>query len=50
MCEKCKELDSKIDHYQQLSTLLTDRQTLDGIEILIAGYQAQKKALHPETP
>jgi hypothetical protein len=48
MCEKCKELDSKIAHFRSLSSVVTDRMTLDGIETLIERYQAEKKALHPE--
>jgi len=48
MCEKCKELDAKIEHYRWLSASISDKQTLDGIKALIAGYEAQKKALHPE--
>jgi len=48
MCEKCRELDAKIVHYQQLSKRLTDRPALEGIGNLIAKFQAAKKALHPE--
>jgi hypothetical protein len=48
MCEKCEELDNKIEHYLRLSLLLTDKQTLEGLGILIAKYRADKKALHPD--
>jgi hypothetical protein len=47
MCEKCVELDSKIEHYQRLSSGITDQCTLDGIEELIEQMKAQKAALHP---
>ena len=48
MCDKCIELDVKVEHYQQLSSRITNQQTLDGIKKLIADLQAQKTALHPE--
>ena len=48
MCDKCIELDKKIEHYRHLSSRMTDQPTLDGIKKLIADLQAQKIALHPE--
>jgi hypothetical protein len=48
MCEKCKELDLKIEHFRSLSSVVTDRMTLNGIGTLIEKYQAEKKALHPD--
>jgi hypothetical protein len=48
MCEKCIELDSKIEHYRALASRITDQPTLDGINHLIERMQAQKAALHPE--
>jgi hypothetical protein len=48
MCEKCVELDSKIEHYRRLASRLTDQPTIDGIKGLIERMQAQKLALHPE--
>jgi hypothetical protein len=48
MCEKCAELDNKIEHYQHLSSRITDQPTLDGIKELIGQMKAQKAALHPE--
>jgi hypothetical protein len=50
MCDKCVELDSKIDHYRFLASRLTDQLTLDGIKQLIERMQAQKAALHPKQP
>ena len=47
MCEKCRAIDDKIDHYRKISTRINDQQTREGIEVLVAGYEAQK-ALHPE--
>jgi hypothetical protein len=34
MCEKCVELDSKIEHYRALASRITDQPTLDGISHL----------------
>jgi hypothetical protein len=48
MCSQCDELDGKIEHYRRLSKMLTDKITLEGIEVLIKKYQADKQALHPE--
>ena len=48
MCEKCVELDGKIEHYQRMSARITDRATLDGIKELIERMKAQKAALHAE--
>jgi FAD/FMN-containing dehydrogenase len=48
MCEKCVELDGKIEHYQRMSARITDQATLDGIKELIERMRAQKAALHPE--
>jgi hypothetical protein len=50
MCEKCAELDSKIEHYRFLASRITDRPMLEGIKELIERMQAQKAALHPEQP
>jgi hypothetical protein len=48
MCERCVELDAKIDRYQQMARLITDRRTLDGIAKEIEEANAEKAALHPE--
>ena len=48
MCEKCVELDGKIEHYQRMSARITDQLTLDGINELIERMKAQKAAFHPE--
>jgi hypothetical protein len=48
MCEKCAELDSKIEHYQRMASRITDQRTLDGIKKLVEQMKAQKAALHPE--
>jgi hypothetical protein len=48
MCDKCEQLDSKIEHYQKLLLGIADQLTVDRIKSLIADLQAQKAALHPE--
>jgi hypothetical protein len=48
MCEKCVELDGKIERYKRLSSGVTDQPTLDGIKALIEQINAQKAALHPD--
>jgi hypothetical protein len=48
MCEKCEQLDKKIEHYQKLLLGIADQLTVDRIKALIDDLQAQKVALHPE--
>lgn len=48
MCEKCTELDKKIEHYKKLSTWVLDQSAQEGIRFLIAKYHDDKKALHSE--
>jgi hypothetical protein len=48
MCDKCEQLDKKIEHYQKLLLGIGDQLTVDRIKSLIADLQAQKAALHPE--
>ena len=48
MCERCVELDAKIDHYQKLARMITDQRMLDGIAKVIEAANAEKAALHPE--
>jgi hypothetical protein len=48
MCDKCVELDGKIEHYRRLSFSMTDQQTIDGIKALIEKMETQKATLHPK--
>ena len=48
MCDKCGELDKKIEHYRQMLLSIGDQTTVERIKVLIEGLQAQKAALHPE--
>jgi hypothetical protein len=48
MCDKCKELDKKIEHYRKVAGALNDRLTIDHLNRMIADMVAPKAALHPE--
>jgi FAD/FMN-containing dehydrogenase len=48
MCDKCIELDGKIEHYQRISASISDQLTVDRIKELVEKMKAQKAALHPE--
>jgi hypothetical protein len=48
MCDHCKQLNERIAHYQEIARHLLDRHILEGIDVLIAKFEADKKALHPE--
>jgi hypothetical protein len=48
MCDKCDELDGKIEHYRKLASAITDRLTIEGIEERIKEMEAQKMLFHPE--
>lgn len=48
MCEKCIEIDAKIEHYQRLLSMVTDQATLDAIKKLVEQMKAEKVTLHSE--
>jgi len=48
MCEKCVELDGKIEHYRRVATTITDPGVLDGIKKQIERMKAERAALHPD--
>lgn len=48
MCEKCVELDLKIERCRRLLALSTDQMTVDGISRLLEGYAAEKHGWHPD--
>ncbi len=48
MCDKCDELDAKIEQYRKLASGIIDRLALDGIAARIKEMEAQKVQLHPE--
>jgi hypothetical protein len=46
MCDKCQELEKKIERYRTLATRLFDQPTIEAINKLIEEMQA-KAGLHP---
>jgi hypothetical protein len=48
MCDKCTELDGKIEHYERIAASISDQLTIDRIKELVEQLKAQKAALHPE--
>ena len=50
MCEKCLEIDKKIERYTVLSEGITDEKMIEHIRSLIEPLRAQKTALHPGAP
>ena len=48
MCEKCDELDEKIEQYRKILLSIGDQITVERLAGLIGDLQAQKATLHPE--
>jgi hypothetical protein len=48
MCDKCVELDEKIEHYRKLASAVSDRITVERIADLIKSMEARKLRFHPE--
>lgn len=48
MCEKCDEIDKKIERYRQIKRSIMDQLTVDRTMQLIAELEASKAALHPK--
>jgi hypothetical protein len=48
MCEKCIEIDKRIERYRRILRLISDQITIEQSKELIADLQAQKASLHPE--
>ena len=46
MCEKCVELDKKIEHYERIRLSIADQVNVDRIKELIAEMSAQKAQFH----
>jgi hypothetical protein len=50
MCEKCVELDAKIERYQSLVDPAMDPVTRERVAQLIDDLMSEKSRLHPEPP
>ncbi|MEA2941069.1 MAG: hypothetical protein QOD09_1598 [Bradyrhizobium sp.] len=48
MCEKCVELDNKLEQYRRLASSITDQLTVDRLDKLIRDTVANKAKLHPD--
>jgi hypothetical protein len=48
MCEKCRELDDKIERYSRIALSITDQLTVDRIKLLIEELRNEKERLHPK--
>jgi hypothetical protein len=48
MCDKCEELDKKIEPCRQLAERVRDPLLTEGVGKLIEEMEAQKAAFHPE--
>jgi len=48
MCDRCQELDEKIERYRRIAWAINDQRTVDKLVEMIAGMEAHKAALHPE--
>ena len=48
MCDKCVELNEKIEHYRKLASAVSDRITVERIADLIKAMEAKKVQFHPE--
>jgi hypothetical protein len=50
MCEQCKEIDAKTEHYRQVAERITDQNTIAGLSNLIRDLLRKRAALHPDHP
>jgi hypothetical protein len=48
MCNKCDEIDRTIERYRGIKERVADQALVDHAKELMAGYEADKAALHPE--
>jgi hypothetical protein len=48
MCDKCVELDKKLEQYRRLASSITDQLTIDRLNKLIKDTVTEKAKLHPD--
>jgi hypothetical protein len=48
MCEKCLEIDEKIERYRRLAKQISDPMANEQAERLIADLKAKKDSFHPK--
>jgi hypothetical protein len=47
MCDKCQELEKKIERYSKIAFSINDQLTIDRFNQLIKDTEAEKAKLHP---
>ena len=48
MCDKCQELEKKIERYRRIVFSINDRETIDRFNELIKDTEVEKATLHPD--
>jgi len=48
MCDKCDELDKRIEHYRRILLSIGDQITVERLAGMIGDLRTQKVTLHPE--
>jgi hypothetical protein len=48
MCDKCAELNERIEHYRRITGSISDEITISRIKELVSKLETQKAELHPE--
>jgi hypothetical protein len=48
MCEKCAEIDKRIERFKSIVHRFTDPEMVEGLTHRIDELEAQKAALHPD--
>jgi hypothetical protein len=48
MCEKCQELEKKIERYRRIAFSINDQLTIDRLNQLIKDTEAESAKLHPD--
>jgi hypothetical protein len=48
MCDKCVEIDKKLEQYRRIASSITDPLTISRINELIKDTAAERAKLHPE--
>jgi hypothetical protein len=48
MCDKCVELDKKLEQYRRITSSIRDELTIERINKAIEDAVAEKAKLHPE--
>ena len=48
MCDKCDEIDEKIERYLRFAHAVPDQDFVDRLNALIKDLESEKAALHPK--